>query len=78
MDIQVNKTVFKCGPNDAVVLKNCFRGSAFEVRAAGATIWSGSLDGEELELHSPVPCSYTILMDYWPYKQFALDVEAVA
>lgn len=78
MNVTLNKTLFKCGPNDAAVIKGIIKGSRFEVRAAGVTIWSGKLDGEELEIHSPVPCQYTIVLNYWPYKQLSIIVEAIA
>jgi hypothetical protein len=78
MDIKVNKTVFKCGSNDALVFKGCIKGSAFECIAAGEVIYSGILDGEELELHSVIPCLWKVKFNYWPFKQYEFVAEAVA
>lgn len=76
MPIEVTKLRIKAGGKDSTVLKNCFAGARFDVRTMNESIHSGLLDGTELELFIPVPCIYRITLDYWPYKQFQVDIEA--
>lgn len=78
MQVEINKTTFKVGESDSVVLKNIPLNFNYRIMAASAEIWSGSNDGTELELHSPVPCKWLIVIDKWPYKSWSVEVEAIA
>lgn len=78
MRVEVSKTVFKIGENDSVVLKNIPANFKYRIMAASAEIWTGDNEGTELELHSLVPCKWTIHIDRWPYKPWKTDVEAIA
>jgi hypothetical protein len=74
MPIEVSATRIKAGRS--AVLKNIPAGARFEVRAANVSIHAGPLDGTELEIFIPVPCTYRVQLDRWPYQPFVAEIEA--
>lgn len=56
------------------------KGAAVSVQAAGSVVYSvPSIAGDELELITePVPCTYTFVIRLWPFKDCAVNIEAVA
>lgn len=77
MPVTVSATAIRAGGNDAVVLRGCPRGCRYQVSTGGVTPWAGTLDGEELEIAMDVPCLFRITLDLWPFRTFAVDIEAV-
>jgi hypothetical protein len=69
--------VIKAGTN--ALLLNIPKGAAVAISAAGSVIHSiPKLDGDELEFPIPVPCKYRAMVTLWPFKDCAIDIEAVA
>jgi hypothetical protein len=55
------------------------KGAAIDIQAVGTTIYSvAALDGDELEVNIPVPCTYRFVIRLWPYQDRTIDIEAVA
>jgi hypothetical protein len=77
MKIEVNKTRIKCGDKDSALFTNCPKQASFCITTSGIPIQSGVLDATELEIYIPLPCVYRVTFDMWPFKQFAVDIEAV-
>lgn len=79
MQIAVSKTQIKAGSTtDSAVLKGCPAGAKFDITTGGVSVFSGLLDGTEMEIFIPVPCIYRITLDFWPFQQFAVEIEATA
>ncbi|MCB1393242.1 hypothetical protein [Nitrobacter sp.] len=78
MAIAINKVAIKAGDNDAAVLTGAPKDVAFSVSVQGSEVWSGTLPDGELELSVPTPGLYQITLTKWPYRDFAMTIEAVA
>lgn len=78
MPIEVSKTVIKAGDDDSALFTNCPKDATFSISTGGIPLYGANLDATELELHIPVPCVYRVTFDLWPFKQFTIDIEAIA
>ena len=78
MWITVDKTVIRAGDTDAAIFRNIPRGARLRTFAASALLHEIVMQDDELELHIPVPCTYRVVFEKWPYRTFTVDVEAVA
>jgi hypothetical protein len=78
MNVQVSKTQIKAGDKDSALLTGIPKQSKVFIYAAGTELYKmDPFDAEELELSIPVPCTYTVVIDLWPYKTFRTVIEAV-
>lgn len=78
MNVSVSKTWVKCGDKDSALFTNCPKQASFCITTSDTPIHSGVLDATELEVYIPVPCIYRVTLNCWPFKPFAVDIEAVA
>lgn len=62
------------------VVSNIPKGAALDICAAGTVIHSvPSMPGTDLDfITEPVPCTWTVLIRLWPYKDCVINIEAVA
>ena len=83
MPIDVSKKVIKAGGRDTVVLTGAPKKAeySFDVNIPGIgvqNVQSGKLPDGELEIGMDMPCLFTVRISYWPYQDFAQEIEAVA
>lgn len=78
MDLTINKTAFKIGDNDAVVIIGAPKNTTVTISVSGTSVWNETLPDGELEFCAPVPGVYRISLKRWPYKDMYVEVEAVA
>ena len=78
--IEVGRSVIRSGPGDSCVAKNIPPNAKVTVKMHDGTVVYEPfiLDGHELEISIPVPCTYRVSIDLWPYRTFTYDIEAVA
>lgn len=78
MPVTVQATTIKAGA--AAVLLNIPKGAAVSIIAAGSLIHTvAALPGDELEFNTEaVPCSYSVVLRLWPFKDCTINIEAVA
>jgi hypothetical protein len=77
LPIQVNKTVVKAGSDDSALITAIPTDASVQVIAAGSVLHSFTkLDADQLEISIPVPCSYTVIINLWPYKTWQTTIEA--
>lgn len=82
MPITVNKTIIQAGDTDSALFTGIPKGVTYSISAAGAQIYpipgqNAILDGDELEISIPVPCTYTVTLNLWPFKTFVQQIQAV-
>jgi hypothetical protein len=77
MLILVSATKIKAGGVDFAVLRGAPQGAKLDVTAAGGlSIFSGAATSE-IEIDIPVPCTYRVQIELWPYKTFIVEIEAL-
>jgi hypothetical protein len=77
MPIQVNKTFVKAGSDDSALITAIPTAASVQVMAAGSILHSfAKLDADQIEISIPVPCSYTVIVNLWPYKTWQTTIEA--
>lgn len=62
------------------VISNIPKGSAVSISAVGMLLHSvPSMPGTDIDfITEPVPCTYTVMVRKWPYKDCVIKIEAVA
>lgn len=80
MAIDVGRNVIKAGGSDSCVARGLPKGAFVTVTLRDGTVTfpRTRYDATELEILIPVPCTYRVFVDHWPYKTFTYEVEAVA
>jgi len=74
----VDKTTIKAGGSDAAVLTGAPKNVRCMVYGVGDMLHDIVLPDGELELSIPVPITYRVVLEKWPYQMFTIDIEAVA
>lgn len=80
MPIEMSASHLKAGTGDYVLLTGVPASAHWRVMAGGAEYDSGRLDpdGKEIQFLAPVPATYTIVLERWPYRTFLTKIEAHA
>nr|DAH82766.1 MAG TPA: hypothetical protein [Caudoviricetes sp.] len=78
MWVMVDKICIKAGGNDAAVFRGITKGVRLNIFGAGTLLHDLVMDDAELQLHIPVPCTYRVTFEKWPYRSKLFEIEAVA
>lgn len=80
MPIEIERNIIKAGVNDACIARGIPRQASITVTMRDGTIIypTSKYDSEELEISIPIPCTYRVVIDYWPYRTFTYEIEAIA
>lgn len=76
MPITVGRRTIKAGGKDSTVISGIPRAAKIAIYAVGRLLHEAT-DTDQLEIAIPVPCTYTVKIDLWPYKTWAADIEAI-
>lgn len=78
--VEVNKTRITCGDQDSCLITGIPKQAKARVTMRdGTEVYPPFvLDAEQLEISIPVPCTYRVYLDLWPYKTLTLEIEATA
>lgn len=72
----IDKRKIKAGGDDSALITGIPRKAKIGVWAVGQLLHEVT-DTDQLEISIPVPCTYTVKIDLWPYKTWSTDIEAV-
>lgn len=78
LEIVVDRTVIKAGDNDAAIFTNIPKGAKLLTICGTSIIHNLVMPETSLELSIPVPCTYKVRFEFWPYRNAEFEVEAVA
>jgi hypothetical protein len=74
----VDKTVIKAGGGDSALITGIPREARVQIMAAGLVLHAfEKLDADQLEIAIPVPCTYAVAIDVWPYQTWRTTIEAL-
>jgi hypothetical protein len=77
MSVEVNKTTIKAGA-DSALITGIPREASVKIHAVGQVLHAfDKLDADQIEISIPVPCSYTVTVELWPFKTWKTTIEAV-
>lgn len=78
MQVALDKTRIKAGGSESAVFRNIPKDAKITVSALNEIIHEGFWETDELEISIPIPITYTIMIERWPYQTFRRNIEAYA
>lgn len=77
MPVELSKTHFRVGTDDAVLITGIPPEAKYKIFAGTTEYISGEMDsdGTEIQFSAPVPSTYSIVLDKWPYRSFRAQIE---
>lgn len=78
MHIQVSKSIIKAGKESAI-FRNVPKNAKVTIAVSGLGVISQDvLPDTAFDLPIPVPCTYKVRIELWPWIPFEIDIEAVS
>lgn len=78
MPIITSKTTIKCGYNDCIKFTGVPKPVKWRMECMDAIVHQEDMNQDFLEVSVPVPGLYKIIFEQWPYRDMAVEFEAVA
>lgn len=73
----VNKRQIKAGSDDSALIVGVPEAAKVRIIAVGQVLHEyDPIDADQIEISIPVPCTYTVTIDLWPYKPWKTDITA--
>lgn len=78
MRIKVDKKLIKAGNGEMALIKGIPKRAKYFISTGGVCPFEGIMPDTEMEVIIPLPCVYKIIFMLWPFKDYTLEIEAVA
>lgn len=79
MPIQISKTTIKAGGKESAIFRNVPVNAKVIISVAGlGVIEQVQVPSTSFDLPIPVPCTYNVKIELWPWIPYEVNIEAVA